>query len=121
MTEPWQDTSRPAAERVDLLLSEMTLEEKVGQLGSRWVGQHRSRWVANDMHDAETPGSPESSPTDRHEQRPVAPMEDAFAAASSAPLAEASRHGLGHLTRVYGSVPFSPCLLYTSPSPRDRS
>jgi Glycosyl hydrolase family 3 C-terminal domain/Fibronectin type III-like domain/Glycosyl hydrolase family 3 N terminal domain len=34
----WQDTARPVAEHVDLLLSEMTLEEKVGQLGSRWIG-----------------------------------------------------------------------------------
>ncbi|MFC7274793.1 glycoside hydrolase family 3 N-terminal domain-containing protein [Paractinoplanes rhizophilus] len=32
-------------------------------------------------------------------------MQDAFAASGSIPLAEASRHGLGQLTRVYGSAP----------------
>ena len=37
-THLWRDTARPVAERVELLLAEMTLEEKVGQLGSRWVG-----------------------------------------------------------------------------------
>ncbi len=39
----WQDPTLPAAERVELLLAEMSLEEKIGQLGSRWVG--------NDMGD----------------------------------------------------------------------
>jgi beta-glucosidase len=34
----WQDTTRSVAERVEQLLAEMTLEEKIGQLGSRWVG-----------------------------------------------------------------------------------
>ena len=38
----------------------------------------------------------------------VAPMQDTFAAIALPPLAEASRHGLGHLTRVYGSAPISP-------------
>jgi beta-glucosidase len=84
-----------------LLLSEMTLEEKVGQLGSRWVG--------NDISD--TGGalsSPSGAETDPHESLNVAPMQDVFAAAGSAPLTEASRHGLGHLTRIYGSTPISP-------------
>ena len=35
-THLWMDTGRSVDERVDLLLTEMTLEEKVGQLGSRW-------------------------------------------------------------------------------------
>jgi beta-glucosidase-like glycosyl hydrolase len=97
----WQDTARPVGERVDLLLSEMTLEEKVGQLGSRWVG--------NDIPD--TGGalsSPSGTETDPHDSLNVAPMQDVFAAAGSAPLNEASRHGLGHLTRIYGSAPISP-------------
>nr|WP_127507315.1 glycoside hydrolase family 3 N-terminal domain-containing protein [Actinoplanes solisilvae] len=70
----------------------MTLEEKIGQLGSRWVG--------NDMQDEET--------ADSEETLNVAPMQDVFAASGTIPLEEASRHGLGHLTRVFGSYPLTP-------------
>ena len=35
---PWADTSRPLAERVESLLAEMTLEEKLAQLVGVWVG-----------------------------------------------------------------------------------
>jgi beta-xylosidase len=95
---PWRDPARPLHERVDLLLSELTLEEKVAQLGSRWVG--------NDMPSTGGAlGSPDDPETDDHETFNVAPMQDVFAAAGSPSLEEASRHGLGHLTRVYGSVP----------------
>ena len=88
----WRDTARPAAERVELLLAEMTLEEKVAQLGSRWVGADiRVEEVA--VEDGTLN---------------VAPMQDVFAAGSARSLADASTHGLGHLTRVYGSVPVSP-------------
>jgi beta-xylosidase len=87
---PWRDTTIPVADRVDLLLEQMSLEEKAAQLGSRWAG--------NDMQDA---GGEDRAETDLN----VAPMQDVFAASGTIPLAEASRHGLGHLTRVYGSVP----------------
>jgi len=86
----WQDETRPLPERVELLLAAMTLEEKVGQLGSRWVGNNLA-------------GEPGVEDTDLQ----VAPMQDVFAASGTVPLAEASRHGLGHLTRVYGSEPVS--------------
>jgi beta-xylosidase len=86
----WRDPARSAADRVDDLLARMTLEEKVAQLGSRWAG--------NDMqHDDVDPEA----------EINVAPMEDIFRASGTIPLAEASRHGLGHLTRVYGSVPLT--------------
>jgi beta-glucosidase len=91
-TPPWRDPTLSIADRVDLLLEQMTLEEKVAQLGSRWVG--------NDMQDAGTGDAPEA-------ELNVAPMQDIFAASGTVPLAEASRHGLGHLTRVYGSVPLT--------------
>ncbi|QNE23241.1 glycosyl hydrolase [Kribbella qitaiheensis] len=68
----------------------MTLAEKVAQLGSRWAG--------NDMAEAELPSD---------EQLNVAPMQDVFAAGGSVSLEDASRHGLGHLTRVWGSVPLT--------------
>ncbi len=87
---PWQDTSLPTAQRVDLLLAAMTLKEKVAQLGSRWVG--------NDM-------GTDAVPAD--ESINVAPMQDVFAAAGSVSLEQASRDGIGHLTRVWGSVPLT--------------
>ena len=34
----WRDPALPVAERVERLLRVMTIEEKVAQLGSRWVG-----------------------------------------------------------------------------------
>jgi len=94
-TQPWQDPALPVADRVELLLAEMTVEEKVAQLGSRWVG--------NDMQDS---GSEELY-TDPEETLNVAPLQDVFAASGTVPLADASRHGLGQLTRVYGSVPLT--------------
>ena len=93
--QPWQDPALPVAERVELLLAAMTVEEKVAQLGSRWVG--------NDMQDSGV----EERPTDPEEVLNVAPMQDVFAASGTIPLAEASRNGLGQLTRVYGSVPLT--------------
>ena len=97
-TSPWLDTTRDVADRVELLLGQMTLEEKVAQLGSRWVG--------NDMQEggADDPGPPPEHDANLN----VAPMQDVFAASGTVPLEEASRHGLGHLTRVYGSVPLTP-------------
>jgi len=92
---PWQNTALSVATRVDLLLERMTLEEKVGQLGSRWVG--------NDMQHEDVDGTV----LDADETINVAPMQDIFAASGTVPLAEASRSGLGHLTRVYGSVPLT--------------
>jgi beta-glucosidase-like glycosyl hydrolase len=89
-TPAWQDPRRPVAERVELLLGQMTLQEKVAQLGSRWVG--------NDMQEATT---------DQDAGLNVAPMQDVFAASGTVPLEEASRYGLGHLTRIYGSVPLT--------------
>ncbi|MFF5083787.1 glycoside hydrolase family 3 N-terminal domain-containing protein [Actinoplanes sp. NPDC000266] len=88
----WQDPALPVADRVDALLAAMTIEEKVGQLGSRWLG--------NDMQDEEE--------TDPEETLNVAPMQDVFAASGTISLEEASRQGLGHLTRVYGSKPLTP-------------
>jgi len=83
----WQDPTLPVPDRVDALLAELTLPEKVGQLGSRWLGN-------------ETPHSGD----EQGGSSQVAPMQDVFTA-GMAPLAKASRHGLGHLTRVFGSRP----------------
>ena len=97
-TPVWRDPARPVDERVDALLAALTLEEKVGQLGSRWAG--------NDMD----PGAEAAAavPVDEDaETFNVAPMQDVFTAGGTVSLEEASRHGLGQLTRVYGSRPVS--------------
>jgi beta-glucosidase len=96
-TAGWRDPTRSLDERVDALLAAMTLEEKVGQLGSRWAG--------NDM-DAEGHVAPDAAAT-ADSTFNVAPMQDAFTAGGTLPLETASEHGLGHLTRVYGSRPVS--------------
>ena len=98
----WHDTSLPIADRVERLLAAMTLEEKLGQLGSRWTG-HEAPAAAGGADREQAPGEgDEAAP-----QHNVAPMEDVFRRAGSPPLEEAARHGLGHLTRIYGSGPVS--------------
>jgi beta-glucosidase-like glycosyl hydrolase len=90
VTPRWQDPALPAADRVELLLEQMTLEEKVAQLGSRWIG-------------GGLPDTDDDAADDANRQ--VAPMQDVFAAGGTLSLEAASRHGLGHLTRIFGSAP----------------
>ncbi|MER5787419.1 glycoside hydrolase family 3 N-terminal domain-containing protein [Streptomyces sp. NPDC001980] len=75
---PWSDPARPVEERVEALLARLTLEEKVAQLGSAW-------------EDVE-PAGPE-----------VAPGTNLFGRVGD--LDETARHGLGQLTRPYGTLP----------------
>ena len=81
-TALWRDPSRPSAERAADLVGRMTLEEKVAQLASIWLGHQ---------------------PRDSN----VAPMQGDFGA-SEAPLAELISGGLGQLTRVFGTRPVPP-------------
>jgi beta-xylosidase len=81
-TALWRDPTRPAAERAADLVGRMTLEEKVAQLASIWLGHQ---------------------PRDSN----VAPMQGDFGA-SEAPLAELISAGLGQLTRVFGTRPVPP-------------
>lgn len=98
---PWQDVSLPAAERVELLLAELSVEEKVAQLGSRWVG--------NPLHVGEEDWNTDTFAGDGDRvSSNVAPMQDVFALSGAVPLRDAARHGLGHLTRIYGSRPVTP-------------
>ena len=92
----WQDPELPAADRVELLLEQMTLEEKVAQLGSRWIG--------GALPDGEADAG-QAPAADGDASHTVAPMQDVFAAGRALSLEAASRHGLGHLTRVFGSAP----------------
>ncbi|KQM26242.1 beta-glucosidase [Frigoribacterium sp. Leaf8] len=68
-----------ASDRVASLLAEMTLDEKLAQLVGWWVDQGAEN---------------------------VAPMQGEMA--TSGDYVEATRHGLGHLTRVYGTRPVDP-------------
>ena len=79
--EVWRDPARPTAERVQDLLGRMTLEEKVAQLTSIWIGD-----PAN-----------------------VAPMQGETSAVPL-PLAELIRDGLGQVTRVFGTRPVPPAV-----------
>ncbi len=80
--EIWRDPARPAAERVEDLLGRMTLEEKVAQLTSIWIGDQ---------------------PRDAN----VAPMQGEMSV-TPMPLAELIRDGLGQVTRVFGTRPLPP-------------
>jgi beta-xylosidase len=78
--EAWRDPKRPAAERVADLLGRMTLEEKIAQLGSVWMG-------ASGDGDG------------------VAPMQDQFFSFDQPPFEELIKNGIGQLTRVFGTRP----------------
>ncbi len=80
--EPWRDPTLPVAERVADLMSRMTLAEKLAQLGSVWL----------------------SGPADGND---VAPLHGDFTT-DVPPFADLIRHGLGQLTRVFGTRPLHP-------------
>ena len=75
---PWRDTALPVADRVEYLVSAMTLPEKVAQLYGVWVGASSDGGeVAPHQHDLE----------------------------EEIDLAALLPHGLGQLTRPFGSAP----------------
>ncbi|MFG2429659.1 glycoside hydrolase family 3 N-terminal domain-containing protein [Streptomyces sp. NPDC048590] len=79
----WNDPSLGADARVAALMAEMTPAEKLAQLGSYWS---KSNVGSGDAR--------------------VAPIEEALAARSGE--SEALAHGIGHLTRPYGTRPLTP-------------
>jgi beta-xylosidase len=81
---PWTDPALPTEQRVRELQAAMTLEEKLAQLGSVWV-----------VVETDTDGNPQVAPLqdDLHDPRP---------------MAEIVGHGIGQLTRVYGTHPIEP-------------
>lgn len=79
----WRDPSASVEERVEALLSELTLEEKVAQLYGVWVGASSEGGdVAPHQHDME----------------------------NVVDLDELLPRGLGQLTRPFGSAPVDPAL-----------
>ncbi|MFS4096880.1 glycoside hydrolase family 3 N-terminal domain-containing protein [Streptomyces sp. AF1A] len=82
-TPPWRDTARTPEERADALIREMTLPEKLAQLVGVWVGaSDEGGDVAPHQHDMEEPPDLDS----------LLP------------------HGLGQLTRPFGTAPVDPAL-----------
>ncbi|WP_030606737.1 glycoside hydrolase family 3 N-terminal domain-containing protein [Streptomyces sclerotialus] len=79
----WRDPARDPEERADALLAEMTLEEKTAQLFGVWVGASaEGAEVAPHQHDMEEP----------------------------VPLDDLLPHGIGQLTRPFGTTPVDPAL-----------
>ena len=84
VARPWAERSLPITERVELLLSAMTLTEKVAQLGSHW----------DDL---------------RGGDEIIAPMQDVLSSGRR-PFEKTASNGIGHLTRVLGTRPASAAL-----------
>lgn len=86
-TFAWRNPALDPDTRLDLLMKEMTLEEKVSQLGSIWLGfgDHKEE---------------SKSQTDN------VPVINEVSTQPS--WEEAIRDGLGHLTRVWGTKPLEP-------------
>ncbi|MFF4051413.1 glycoside hydrolase family 3 N-terminal domain-containing protein [Streptomyces chartreusis] len=85
-TAPWRDPSLSAAARVDDLLSRMTLQEKTAQLYGVWVGAATDGdGVAPHQHDMATDRTADE-------------------------WDELITHGLGQLTRSFGTAPVDPAL-----------
>jgi beta-xylosidase len=89
----WSDRDREAAERIAALLGVMSLEEKLAQLGSSWLGSD------------ETTG-PDDGAGGRGNTGNVAPMQEAFAEVRA--WEDVRTSGLGHLTRPFGTKPITP-------------
>ncbi|WP_308727277.1 MULTISPECIES: glycoside hydrolase family 3 N-terminal domain-containing protein [unclassified Arthrobacter] len=82
----WRDTGQPISTRVEALMAEMTIEEKVSQLGSSWI------------RPAERNSNGEGN---------VAPMENTFSK-DQASFDTEIVDGLGQITRAFGSAPRDP-------------
>ena len=86
---PWLDASKDRPNRLALLMGEMTLEEKVGQLGSIWLGFNAPR------------------DEEGEEEHPVDNVPVFAEVAQPLSWEEATKNGLGQFTRVFGTTPIS--------------
>ena len=105
--EPWRDPGLSVDDRVADLLKRMTLEEKLGQLASVWLGAAVS---TDDL--APDPGG----------DRDVAPHQHDMAD-ETLDWVELIRPGLGQLTRPFGTAPVDPVVRRPGAGPaagRDR-
>ncbi|QDP97001.1 glycosyl hydrolase [Microlunatus elymi] len=101
----WNDADLPVAERVDRLLAELTVEEKIGQLGSFWPrDSNREDGESKAADPVAVHAGPDSDTSPSGE---VAPMQAVFDAGRRG-FDRTAEHGLGQLTRVFGTAPISP-------------
>jgi len=84
---PWENPALTHEERADLLMSAMTLEEKVGQLGSIWIGFNA---IAEDDKGSDADNVPVIVEVSKQLS-----------------WEETTKDGLGHFTRVFGTKPIS--------------
>jgi beta-glucosidase-like glycosyl hydrolase len=85
----WRNKELDPKTRLDLLMAEMTLEEKVAQLGSIWLG------FGEHKQEQETKNQTDNVPViDEVSKQPA--------------FEDVTKHGLGHLTRVWGTKPIEP-------------
>ncbi len=84
---PWENVSLTHEERAELLMAAMTLEEKVGQLGSIWDGFN---------------AIPEDGTGSDADNVPVI-----VEVSKMLSWEDTTKHGLGHFTRLYGTKPIS--------------
>ena len=80
----WHDSSRSASDRARALLADMSLDEKIHQLGSFWPSPKQGETLI---------------------EGDVAPMESALS--GDLTFNDANRLGLGHITRNFGTEPVS--------------
>ncbi|QFZ18902.1 glycoside hydrolase family 3 N-terminal domain-containing protein [Saccharothrix syringae] len=89
---PWRDPALAAEDRVRALVAAMTLDEKLAQLGSAWLSlQPTDGGLAMAPHHQELSGAELN-----YLDEPATTVE------------EATGHGIGQLTRVYGTLPLDP-------------
>jgi beta-glucosidase-like glycosyl hydrolase len=84
-SRPWENTKLSDQERAKLLMAEMTLEEKIGQLGSIWLGF--------------SAGKDSDSGSDADNVPVIVEVSQQLS------WDETIKHGLGHFTRIYGTSP----------------
>ncbi|MDR1513977.1 MAG: glycoside hydrolase family 3 C-terminal domain-containing protein [Propionibacteriaceae bacterium] len=104
----WRDPNLEPDARVAALLGDMTLDEKIAQLGSFW-DRSRQTDVSGVAVGAEVPdGQVAPDAGGAPPQGQVAPGDDATGAAQDGgptSYEQAAKHGLGHVTRVFGTRP----------------
>jgi beta-glucosidase len=104
---PWRDPGRPAAERVSDLMARMSLAEKLAQLTSIWPGSDLSAGQV-----APKPPGEEPELGEQPELHGESELDGGAAPAGESGLdahfAALVRHGIGQLTRIYGTLPVDP-------------